>query len=74
MRRLYKQDNGETQKESDGGVMLPETEPCAHDYDHPIRKGRAHYTCPKCGEDITMELCFVNEAEEREEMDCGSDE
>lgn len=27
---------------------------CEHDYEHPIRKGRAYLVCPKCGEDITF--------------------
>lgn len=35
---------------------------CSHDYDHPIRKGRAHYVCPKCGEDITLALAFMDMA------------
>jgi predicted RNA-binding Zn-ribbon protein involved in translation (DUF1610 family) len=34
-----------------------------HDYEHPEKKGRAHYVCPKCGKDITMELVFMNECE-----------
>ena len=37
---------------------------CKHDYDKPIRKGRAHYVCPKCGKDITMDLLFIAEAKE----------
>ena len=33
-----------------------------HDYDNAIRKGRAYYVCPKCGEDITLLLVFIEEA------------
>jgi hypothetical protein len=42
---------------------------CSHDYDNPVRKGRAHYVCPLCGEDITLALVFINFciAEERGE-------
>ncbi len=35
---------------------------CEHDYDHPVRKGRANLRCPKCGKDITLELVFMQEA------------
>lgn len=38
--------------------------PCPHDYEHPVRKGRAHYVCALCGEDITMDLAFMVEADE----------
>jgi len=37
---------------------------CEHDYENPVRKGRAHYECPKCGADITLDLMFIMEAEE----------
>lgn len=30
-----------------------------HNYENAIRKGRAHYVCPKCGKDITMTLVFM---------------
>lgn len=35
---------------------------CHHDYENPIRKGRAHYVCQKCGADITLELVLMMEA------------
>lgn len=37
--------------------------PCRHDYEHPVRKGRAHYVCRKCGADITLELAMILEVE-----------
>lgn len=39
---------------------------CNHDLEHPIHKGRAHYVCPKCGEDITLILVLIQEATEQE--------
>ena len=36
---------------------------CPHDYDNPIRKGRAHYVCRKCGEDISLTVILLYEAE-----------
>lgn len=39
---------------------------CQHDYENPIRRGRAHYVCQKCGKDITLELAMILEAEEYE--------
>lgn len=36
---------------------------CPHDYDNPIRKGRAHYECKHCGKDITLELVLLYEAQ-----------
>lgn len=38
---------------------------CRHDYDNPLRKGRAHYVFPKCGVDITLDLVYILEAEQR---------
>lgn len=35
---------------------------CDHDYEHPVRKGRATYLCPTCGEDITLTLVFMQDA------------
>ena len=32
-----------------------------HDFKNAIRKGRAHYICPKCGKDITLILVFMEE-------------
>lgn len=32
-----------------------------HDYENAIRKGRAHYVCPKCGKDITLELVLMEQ-------------
>jgi len=33
-----------------------------HDFEHLIRRGRAHYECPKCGEDVTMMLLLAEQA------------
>ena len=33
-----------------------------HDYENPIRLWRAKYICPKCKEDITLELVYMSEA------------
>lgn len=35
---------------------------CSHDYDNPIRIGRANYTCPKCKKNISLELVYLYEA------------
>lgn len=40
--------------------------PCKHDYEHPIRKGRACFLCPICNEDITLELVLMKELEEKD--------
>ncbi len=32
---------------------------CQHDYENPVRIGRANYACPKCGADISLELFFM---------------
>jgi len=40
-------------------------EPCKsneHDYEHPIRLWRAKFICPKCKEDITLALVYIQEA------------
>ena len=42
-------------------------EECNHDYDHPIRHGRAHYTCRNCGGDISLDLILLHELEDEEE-------
>lgn len=31
-------------------------ETLSHDFTNLIRKGRAHYECPRCGEDVSMIL------------------
>ena len=36
-------------------------EPCSHDYENYVRKGRARYHCPKCGADISMEVVLIAE-------------
>lgn len=36
------------------------------DYAHPKRLGRAHYVCPKCGRDLTLELVLIAECLEKE--------
>lgn len=43
-----------------------ENEDCPHDYDNPIRKGRAHFVCRKCGEDISLTVILLYEAEQNE--------
>jgi len=43
-------------------------EKCNHDYDNPIRKGRADYHCRKCGADITLDLVCLEETKEGEEQ------
>ena len=35
---------------------------CEHDYENPIKKGRAHYRCSKCDENITLDLVFIHQA------------
>lgn len=35
---------------------------CKHDYKNPVRKGRAHYVCKLCGEDITIELVYFEKS------------
>lgn len=35
---------------------------CNHDFKNAIRKGRAHYVCPKCGKDISLILMLMEEA------------
>ena len=37
---------------------------CNHDYEHPIRNGRAHYVCPLCGEDISLAVILINMGED----------
>jgi hypothetical protein len=38
-------------------------QPCAHDYECPLRKGRARYHCPKCDADISLEVILIAEAD-----------
>lgn len=45
--------------------MNADKETCDHDLDRPIRKGRAHYVCRLCGEDITMYLLLLKELESK---------
>jgi hypothetical protein len=33
-----------------------------HDYDNAERHGRADIRCPACGDNITFELCLIDEA------------
>jgi len=33
-----------------------------HDYANALRKGRAWYVCPDCGDDISIVLCLLEEA------------
>lgn len=37
---------------------------CEHDYENSIGRGRARHECQKCGEDITLELVLMYEAQE----------
>jgi hypothetical protein len=47
----------------------PTTAPCRHDYEHPVRKGRARYYCRKCGADISLEVILIAAADlEAEEI------
>ncbi len=46
---------------------------CQHDYDNPIRKWRAHYVCPKCAKDITLELVLIYELEHDNPLDTQHD-
>jgi tRNA(Ile2) C34 agmatinyltransferase TiaS len=34
---------------------------CEHDYDHPVRKGRSDYRCPKCGDCVTLASVLLHE-------------
>lgn len=34
---------------------------CNHDFENAIRKGRAFWICPKCQEDITIDLVYLSE-------------
>ena len=40
---------------------------CNHDYENALRKGRAWYVCPNCGNDITLELVLIRMAESESE-------
>ena len=35
---------------------------CEHNYENPIRKGRANFYCKECGEDISVEVVLIYEA------------
>ncbi len=39
-----------------------------HDFENPIRKGRASWFCSKCGEDISLMILLLEEAK-MEELD-----
>jgi len=36
---------------------------CHHDYERPVRKGRARYHCPLCDADISLEVIAIAEAD-----------
>lgn len=36
---------------------------CEHDFENPVRAGRAWYVCRNCGEDISMEVIMMCDAE-----------
>ena len=40
---------------------------CEHDYDNAKRIGRANYRCPKCGEDISLEVILIEEAKRNDQ-------
>ena len=42
---------------------------CEHDYESPIRKGRAHLVCRKCGADITLALVLQAEENTNEQKE-----
>jgi hypothetical protein len=47
----------------------PTSTACLHDYEHPIRKGRATYHCPKCDADISLIVILIAAADwEAEEI------
>ena len=35
---------------------------CNHDYENAVRKGRARYVCPICGDDISTVVLMIEEA------------
>lgn len=41
------------------------SEDCTHDYENPIRKGRAYYVCPDCGADISLQVILMYEDKPR---------
>ena len=43
------------------------TEECNHDYEHPKRLGRANYVCRKCGENISLLVILLYEAQMEEQ-------
>ena len=46
-------------------IYMKKPKPCKyHDYDNPVRAGRADLRCRKCGKDITLELVLMQEVEE----------
>lgn len=40
---------------------------CDHDYYNAVRKGRAHYVCPKCDADISLAVILIALAVSEEE-------
>ena len=34
---------------------------CQHDYDNPVRKGRAWLVCKDCGADITLAIVLMSD-------------
>lgn len=34
---------------------------CEHDYDNPVRKGRAWLVCKDCGADITLAIVLMSD-------------
>lgn len=38
-------------------------------FDKPVRKGRAHYCCPDCGRDYSLEMYFLYKAQHPEQFE-----
>lgn len=47
--------------------MTEKAAECEHDYENPVRLGRAHYICKDCKDDITLALVLMAELKEEEE-------
>ena len=51
------------------GVATKEaTAECKHDYENPVRKGRANLRCKDCDADITMELVLMEDMKRKQEQ------
>lgn len=43
--------------------MKDDDEICEHDFESPLKLGRAYYICRHCGKNITLDLVLMMEAE-----------